>query len=77
MQAALDILGLSSTAAGLHTPLVELGLDSMQAVNMRGTIQSALNVSYPLSEVGSSNPPWHTAQQCSGLGWVLGMACCT
>ena len=57
MQAVLDILGLSPTAAGLHTPLVELGLDSMQAVNMRGTIQSALNVSYPLSEVWAPLEP--------------------
>lgn len=55
VQAALDILGLSSSSAvRMQTPLSELGLDSMQAVNMRGAIQDALSVSYPLAEVHHS-----------------------
>ena len=69
VQTVLDILGLSANAVGLHTSLAALGLDSMQVVNVRSAVQLALNVSYPLSEVGSPHPPWHGAQSCCWPGY--------
>ena len=57
-QEVLEILGLSEKSVGPHVPLSSLGLDSMQIVGVRSALQSTLNVSYPLAEVGPTILPF-------------------
>jgi acyl carrier protein len=51
--AVLDIMGLKEENIGENDDLSKMGIDSMQVVEVRATVQRALGRPFPLEEVGS------------------------
>lgn len=51
MGAILGIMGLSEANVGENDDLSQMGIDSMQVVEVRSTLQRALGRPFPLEEV--------------------------
>ena len=60
----LELMGLKEEEVGENDSLADLGLDSLQLVEIRSKVQTAIGRPLPLEQACPCSPPFHISITC-------------